>query len=501
MTTVTEGGLVSPRAAARAQGLVATRDAFRGTRWHLEYRYRIAVTDVLVVSAAIWLASFVRALELGPAATPGGMAARMAMSVGLASLWMVSLALGKTYDPRVYGSGPLEYHRVFDASWRLFSIVTVLAFLVWAEAARTYVFIAFPVGLVGLLASRFLWRQWLHRHRAERGMTTAVLAIGLREQAERLIRELNGRPSSGYRVVGVCVPSGTARAGDQIDGVPVLGDLRTAGTIAASVGADCVAVSGSDAITADVVRRLGWELEPVGVDLMLTAELADVAGPRITVTPAAGVSLLHVNAPRFDGPKFVAKAAMDWLGASLLTLVLAPVLLAVAVAVKVTSPGPVFFAQDRVGRDGRTFRMLKFRSMVADAEARVAEVAQRGDDGAGPLFKQRNDPRVTRVGAVLRRLSLDELPQLFNVLAGQMSLVGPRPPLPSEVSKYEARMRRRLLVKPGMTGLWQVGGRSDLPWEECVRLDVYYAENWTPFGDLLILARTAKAVIGGRGAY
>jgi exopolysaccharide biosynthesis polyprenyl glycosylphosphotransferase len=500
VTTVTEGA-VSSRAAVRAQGIVATRNAFRRVRWHFDYRYRIAVTDLVVVSVAITTASIVRALELGPAATSGGVAARAAMSVGLASLWMAALAVGKAYDPRSYGSGPLEYHRVFDASWRLFSVVTVLAFLVSAQAARTYVLVGLPVGLLGLLAGRYLWRQWLHRNRAEGGMTTAVLAIGLRDQAERLIRELNGRPSSGYRVVGVCVPTGTVRAGEQIEGVPVLGDLRTAGTIAASVGADCVAVSGSDAVTADVVRRLGWELEPVGVDLMLTAELADVAGPRITVTPAAGVSLLHVDAPRFEGPKFVAKAAMDWVGAALLTLVLAPVLITVAVAVKVTSPGPVFFAQDRVGRGGRTFRMLKFRSMVADAEARVVDVAQDGNDGAGPLFKRRDDPRVTRVGQVLRRYSLDELPQLFNVLAGEMSLVGPRPPLPSEVSRYEARMRRRLLVKPGMTGLWQIGGRSDLPWEECVRLDVYYAENWTPFGDLMILARTAKAVVSGAGAY
>ncbi|QAY69146.1 sugar transferase [Xylanimonas protaetiae] len=501
MTTTTQRAFVPTRPALRVQGLTATRDAFRGVRWHLDYRHRIAVTDTLVVSAAITLASFVRALELGPAATPGGIAARVTMSVGLASLWMLALALGKAYDPRTYGSGPLEYHRVFDASWKLFSIVTVTAFLVSAPAARTYIIVALPVGLAGLLAARFLWRRWLHRHRTERDMTTAVLAIGLRDQAERLIRELNGRPSSGYRVVGVCVPTGTVLAGEKILGVPVLGDLSAPGTVAASVGADCVAVSGSDAITADVVRRLGWELEPVGVDLMLTAELADVAGPRITVTPAAGVSLLHVDAPQFAGPKFWAKAVMDWTGAALLTVLLSPVLAVVAVAVKVTSPGPVFFRQSRVGRGGRAFPMLKFRSMVVDAEAHVAALAQQGNDGAGVLFKQRNDPRVTGVGRMLRRYSLDELPQLFNVLAGQMSLVGPRPPLPAEVSRYEARMRRRLLVKPGLTGLWQVGGRSDLSWEETVRLDVYYAENWTPFGDLMILARTAKAVFGGAGAY
>ncbi|QAY63621.1 sugar transferase [Xylanimonas allomyrinae] len=498
MSTATQSHLASPRAALRARGLQMTRAAFGRSPWHAAYRRRLALTDTVVVAAAVALAAWVRSNE---ASVPGA-AEQAGASLVLAVLWLGALGVDKSYDPRTFGSGPLEFHRVFDASWKLFSLVAVAAFLVKADAARTYLVVALPVGLVGLLAARYLWRGWLHRHREQREMTTAVLAIGLRDQAERLIREMNGRPTSGYRVVGVCIPVGTARAGETIEGVPVLGDLRTAGTIAAQVGADCVAVSGSDAITADVVRRLGWELEPVGVDLMLTAELADVAGPRIMVTPAAGVSLLHVDAPRFAGPKFLLKAVTDWVGAAMLTLLASPALLAIAVAVKATSPGPVFFRQDRVGRGGRTFKMLKFRSMCVGAEAMVDDVASDGgNDGAGPLFKQRDDPRVTKVGKVLRRYSLDELPQLLNVLSGNMSLVGPRPPLPAEVSRYEARMRRRLLVKPGLTGLWQVGGRSDLPWEECVRLDVYYAENWTIFGDLMILARTAKAVLAGDGAY
>ncbi|PZR54390.1 sugar transferase [Xylanimonas oleitrophica] len=465
----------------------------------MSYRRRLALTDLAVLVVAVGLAHALH--HVVPGATAGSATARTALSLAIVVAWMVGLAVARSYDPRVLGSGPIEYQRVFDASWKLFSVVAVGAFLVSAAGVRSYLLVTLPVGLAGLLAERFLWRGWLHGRRSEDAFTTAVLAIGLREQAERLIREMNGRPGSGYRVVGVCVPVGEVRAGDEVAGVPVLGDLATAGAIAAQVGADCVAVSGSDAITSDVVRRLGWELEPVGVDLMLTAELADVAGPRITVTPAQGVSLLHVDAPRFAGPKFLLKAVMDWTGAALLTVVLAPALLGIALAVRLTSPGPVLYGQDRVGRGGRTFRMLKFRSMRVGADAERTTLQEARNDGAGPLFKQRDDPRVTPLGRVLRRYSLDELPQLFNVLSGSMSLVGPRPPLPAEVSRYEARMRRRLLVKPGLTGLWQVGGRSDLPWEECVRLDVYYAENWTPFGDLLILARTAKAVFGGQGAY
>jgi exopolysaccharide biosynthesis polyprenyl glycosylphosphotransferase len=418
----------------------------------------------------------------------------------VAAGWMISLQLSRAYDMRVLASGPTEFQRVFDASWRYFSILALGAFVLARPGARTFLLVAFPVGVVTLLAGRLLWRGWLHRHRARSGWTTAVLAIGLREQAERLIREMNHRPDSGYRVVGVCMPAGDVRPGQEILGVPVLGDLRGAGAIATQVGADCVAVSGSDCVTADVVRRLGWELEPVGVDLMLTAELADVAGPRITVTPAQSVSLLHVDAPRFFGPKYVLKTLMDWVGGVVLTAVALPALIVVAALVALTSRGPIFYRQHRVGRGGRTFPMLKFRTMRVGAD-REHGVLRADHHGAGPLFKRRDDPRVTPVGRILRRYSLDELPQLFNVLAGQMSLVGPRPPLPQEVSKYEARMLRRLLVKPGVTGLWQIGGRSDLSWEETVRLDVYYAENWTPFGDLLILARTFKAVVTGRGAY
>jgi exopolysaccharide biosynthesis polyprenyl glycosylphosphotransferase len=293
----------------------------------------------------------------------------------------------------------------------------------------------------------------------------------------------------------------TVRAGEQILGVPVLGDLRSAGAVAAQVGADCVAVAGSDAITADVVRQLGWELEPTGVDLMLSAELADVAGPRITITPAAGVSLLHVDAPRFAGPRFFVKAVIDWTGAAVLTALVSPIFIAIAIAIKATSRGPVFFRQERVGRDGKPFKMLKFRSMVDGADRQAAAMAQQEHDGNGVLFKRKDDPRITPIGQILRKFSLDELPQLLNVLGGQMSLVGPRPALQREVDQYGKRMRRRLLVKPGMTGLWQISGRSDLPWEECVRFDVYYAENWTPIGDLLILLRTVKAVVKGSGAY
>ena len=487
-------------AATRARRMREVRAAFRAVPWQTAYRLRLMLTDAGLVVVAAVVAAVARWSQLGAVGVSRPLWDHALVVVGVVAPWLVALSLTRAYDVRVFGSGPTEYHRVFDASWKIFSLLALVAFLLQRPGARTFLLVAFPLGVLLLLGGRWTWRTWLHHRRALGEYETAVLAIGLRDQAERLIREMNERPRSGYRVVGVCMPTGDVRPGQEILGVPVLGDLRGAGTIAAQVGADCVAVSGSDCITADVVRRLGWELEPVGVDLMLTAELADVAGPRITVTPEQSVSLLHVDAPRFGGPKYVLKSLVDWAGAAVLTILLAPALLAVAVAVALSSRGPVFYSQERVGRGGQPFRMLKFRTMRVGADAEDAVLAG-PNDGNGVMFKRRDDPRITPVGRVLRRFSLDELPQLFNVLGGQMSLVGPRPPLPGEVARYEARMHRRLLVKPGLTGLWQVGGRSDLSWEESVRLDVFYAENWTPFGDMLILARTAKAVLTGRGAY
>jgi len=225
----------------------------------------------------------------------------------------------------------------------------------------------------------------------------------------------------------------------------------------------------------------------------------EVAGPRLHVSPVDGFPMLRLTEPVFDGVPRVAKNVIDWLAAALIMLVIAPVMVTVAVAVKLDG-GPVFFRQDRVGRHGRHFKMIKFRSMVVNAEAMRANLAT-DNEGSGPLFKMRKDPRVTRVGSIMRRYSLDELPQLFNVLAGSMSLVGPRPPLPDEVATYSRDAARKLMVKPGLTGLWQISGRSDLSWEESVRLDLRYVENWTLAMDALILWKTAGAMMRGSGAY
>jgi exopolysaccharide biosynthesis polyprenyl glycosylphosphotransferase len=281
--------------------------------------------------------------------------------------------------------------------------------------------------------------------------------------------------------------------------VPV-GGLDDVLALAAEHGADTIAVTSASETAAEYLRRLSWQLEGTGIELLVSPGLVEVAGPRLHIRPLEGLPLLTVEQPRFAGWQRVVKGTLDRVAAALAIVVLAPVLVGIAVAVKATSPGPVLYRQERVGVNGQAFTMLKFRSMVVGADRQVDGL--RADNiSDGLLFKMKVDPRVTPVGRLLRRLSLDELPQLFNVLGGSMSLVGPRPPLPGEVARYDTSVSRRLLVKPGLTGLWQISGRSDLPWEEAVRLDLRYVENWSLAMDTLILAKTTRAVLSRSGAY
>ncbi len=247
------------------------------------------------------------------------------------------------------------------------------------------------------------------------------------------------------------------------------------------------------------LHELTWDLEGTGTEIAVDPGLMEIASRRVVMCPLDGVPVLRLEEPKFYGLQRLTKAVIDRVGALLLLVLLSPVLLVAAVAVR-CSRGPVFYRQRRLGKNGEPFTMVKFRSMVVDADRMRAELAD-ADTGAGPMFKVRNDPRITRVGRVLRRYSIDELPQLFNVATGSMSLVGPRPPLPEEITGYDEAARRRLLVRPGMTGLWQVSGRSDLSWVDAVRLDLTYVENWSLLSDALIVMRTVRAVVRGSGAY
>jgi exopolysaccharide biosynthesis polyprenyl glycosylphosphotransferase len=326
------------------------------------------------------------------------------------------------------------------------------------------------------------------------------VVVGRADAVVSLIEKLDAEPQHGLRPAAACLPN-IGVSVDAIHGVPVLGDPDSVLDAVDAVRADAVAVVSHPDMSGHALRRLSWALEERGVELIVSPGIIEVAGPRLSIRPVAGLSLLHLERPASSGGKMLVKAVLDRVAATTLCFLALPVLAAIAAAVRFTSPGPVIFKQERIGLDGRTFTMLKFRSMVADAEDRLADHAS-GHDGNEMLFKLRRDPRVTRVGAVLRRYSLDELPQLFNVIRGEMSLVGPRPPLPSEVDRYDDDASRRLKVRPGLTGLWQVSGRSDLSWEESLRLDLRYVDNWSIPLDLAILWRTIRVVLGfGGGAY
>ncbi len=480
--------------------------------WAARYGWRLAVTDLVVVA---WAAVGTHTVHFGSASTrvsrhPESLL-YILLTVAIGLLWVLALQVGGTREASVIGHGGDEYKRIVRASVVLFGLIAISSYVFDLNLPRAYVLVMMPAGLVALVAGRFIWRRWLHGKRASGQFQSKVLVVGSRATAHELMESLRRAPLAGYRVVGACVRPASGRElpgsdeGPSIDGVPVLGDLTNVAAVARRIGADVVAVTATGAYGPHLVRKLGWELESTTIDLVLAPALTNIAGPRIHTAPVAGLPLLHVDRPTYRGANRILKKTFDVAGAMFLLLLFSPVLLSLAVAIKLSDRGPVFFRQERVGLNGRTFKMIKFRSMVTNAEALLAELreSQRDSQDAGNdvLFKLRDDPRVTRIGKILRRFSLDELPQLFNVVFGEMSLVGPRPPLAVEVDLYGDDARLRLLVKPGMTGLWQVSGRSNLTWEDTVRLDVYYVENWSITSDLVILWKTAKAVVASSGAY
>ncbi|PZF57702.1 sugar transferase [Curtobacterium sp. MCSS17_008] len=415
-------------------------------------------------------------------------------------LWSAMLAGFRTREARIAGVGAEEYRRVLTASLTTCATVAVVAYSAQLDIARGYVAIAFPLGTALLVTGRRAARSVLAHRRARGELLQDVLVVGELVDVRYVGRRIAATPAAGYRVAAVATTGddvGSSVALGAAD-VPVVGSVDDVLDLAAERGVGAVVVAGAIPGGHERLRRLGWQLEERGIELVVSSPLADVAGGRVHERPVDGLPLMHVEAP--DYRCRTGKRAVDVLGASIGLLLLAPVFVAVALAIRIDDGGPVVFRQQRVGRGSRLFSICKFRTMCVDAEDRVAELSAE-NEGAGPLFKIRQDPRVTRVGAFLRRSSLDELPQLWNVLTGAMSLVGPRPALPCEVAAYEDFADRRLLVTPGITGLWQVSGRSDLDWAEGVRLDLHYVENWSFLHDVAILARTIPSVLRSRGAY
>ena len=460
-----------------------------GRRWQNRYTRFVMISDLSAVVASAGLYGL-----FGNASTDSFNIA----SVLVVTLAAMALAAARAWDGSVLGQGSMEFTRLLHGFVGAGVVIALCGLALQLYQARPWVFAVLPLAGTLALLGRLAARRRLHRLRAEGEAMAKVLAVGTKDSVAALVERTRRAPHHGWQIAGVCTPTGTA-GGTTVGGVSVVGDLDAVAALALDGGYDTVSVGQAPGWTARRLQQLAWDLEGSRTELVVDPGLMEIAGPRLHVDNVDGLPLLRLTHPTFAGAPKLLKGAIDRAAALLILLITLPVMLALVVAVRCDG-GPAFFRQTRVGLGGREFQLLKFRSMVVDAEARLAELRER-NEGAGVLFKIKDDPRVTRVGRVLRKYSLDELPQLLNVLNGSMSLVGPRPPLPREVAGYERAAHRRLLVKPGMTGLWQVSGRSNLSWEQTVRLDLRYVENWTLALDAQILLKTVRAVLQGGGAY
>jgi len=459
--------------------------------WQSRLVRTIVVTDFLAAFIAGVAAAVFRFGEHPPVAYVLG-------AVIFPFTWVLANSLTRSYEARFLGTGSEEFRRVFDAGVRVLAATAVVSLAFKLELARLYVLYAFPLAVLLCLTGRYTLRQRLHRQRSRGRSLHRVLVVGRERSVAEMVRQLGREAFAGFSVVGACIdrPRGLL-----VEGVPVVGSSTTIVAALQRMEADTVAVGAWSDLTQADLRRLSWELEGTGISLVVAPSLTDIAGPRIHIRPVSGLPLLHIEEPEFSGGRRLLKSVADR-GIALVSLVLlAPLFALLALLVRLDSEGDVMFRQTRVGVDGRDFTIFKFRSMYRDAEQKLSALMEANQYTDGPLFKMKQDPRITRMGRWLRRFSLDELPQLVNVAKGDMSLVGPRPPLPSEVSQYGLDVRRRLLVKPGLTGLWQISGRSQLSWDESVRLDLHYVESWSLALDAMILWKTVAAVVRRQGAY
>ncbi|WP_030857405.1 sugar transferase [Streptomyces sp. NRRL S-37] len=422
------------------------------------------------------------------------------LAFGTWLLVLGALAVGRAWSSSVLGQGAEEFRRLGRSLFMATVVLALGGIALTSRNIKLWIFVAVPAIAVVTMVARYLLRLWLHRERKEGRCLRPVLAAGSPATVHDLITRTRRFPHLGWRVDAVCTTDGLGLDGDRVDGVPVVGRLADVADHVRRDGYRVVAVTPDPHWSPHRLQRLAWNLEGSDAEMVVAPVLMEVAGPRLHIDAVLGIPLLRVSMPAFTGGRRAVKGVVDRLGATILLLLFAPLMAGVALLVLTTSRGGAFYRQRRVGKDGREFTILKFRTMVVGADRARAELAGL-NEGAGPLFKLHRDPRVTRVGAVLRRYSIDELPQLFNVLTGSMSLVGPRPPLPEESAAYGPDIRRRLLVKPGLTGLWQISGRSDLSWEEAVRLDLRYVEDWSLALDTVILWKTLRAVLYGQGAY
>ncbi|ALN14219.1 sugar transferase [Acidipropionibacterium acidipropionici] len=489
--------MTAPARVRRAPGDTDfTRQRSRPPGWARSFRLLLAGLDLILIGVAVLISVELVLFDADDSVAglrwmPYSIAAPM-----LGVSWLLALGMVGSRDAWVLGSGVEEYRRVIKAGLYTFGLVAILSYVLKAQFARSLFVILLPVGVLMLLLGRWVARGWLNGTRARGKCLTSCVVVGPEEQVARVVADLRHHTDAGFSPLGVCLLDGEQRTTPaELDGVPV---YSTEQLLSGPDSFD--AVIATEGLPSSYLRTLAWNLEDTPTSLVVTPRVLDIVGPRLHYADAPGVSLIHVDIPRFSGWKFAIKRVFDIVVSVLALIVLSPVFLVTAILIKKEDRGPVIFRQERVGRFGEPFTIHKFRSMSMDAEAKIQKLI---DDAGGHalFFKLDHDPRMTRIGATLRRYSIDELPQFWTVLKGDMSVVGPRPQMAREVAEYVPPYKRRLLTKPGITGLWQISGRSDLSPEQGMRLDLSYVENWSPITDLTIVAKTITTVFKSSGAY
>lgn len=485
----------TPRLAA---GVSAS--ARREAKWAKRYAWRLVFSDIVIIALALLVFALTMLPPDAMLVWPDGPQLPYVVPLAFVGVvWFLALDMFATRDLHIVGHGIMEYRRIISASIFVFTVIVSIGFFFRVDVTRALPLVALPAGAFTLLIGRWSWRQWLRRRQREGEFVFRALVLGERSKIEHIARQIRRSPGSGFMIVGGITPDGQPMT---LGEVPVLGALRDTVEVIEEVGADTVIIGGSDELDPRTMRRLGWAMADRDVNWVVSPALTDIAGPRIHSRPVAGLPLVHVDFPRLEGYRRVAKRTFDIVMGGILFVFALPIMLITAIAIRIESPGPLIYTQQRVGRYGKLFSVIKFRSMVEGADDQLESLLDLQGTSKKPFFKVTDDPRITKVGRFIRRHSIDELPQLLNVLGGRMSLVGPRPQRPEEVALYDNDVERRLLVKPGMSGLWQVSGRSQLSPEDAIRFDLYYVENWSFAQDLQILFRTMKVVIApGKTAH
>ncbi|CEH02900.1 Putative undecaprenyl-phosphate sugar phosphotransferase [Propionibacterium freudenreichii] len=483
---------------AERGGAHQLRRETREPAWGKAYRRILVSSDFLAIAIAVLVSMALM--------TPSGQAVIGASGLGLpyvavaatlGVVWLFALEAGGSRNPWITGAGVEEYMRVIKISLYVFGGIAIASYILKAQFARSLFIALLPIGLLLLLFGRWLARTWLSTSRSHGKNLTSCAVVGPSAQVERVVADLKRHTDAGLKPLGVCLVDNQDEP-TVVNGIPSYSASQLLGT-ASSTTFD--AVIATEGLPDQYLRKLAWNLEGSATSLVVTPRVMDIVGPRAHYTDAPGVSLIHVDIPTFSGWKYAVKRAFDIIVSVIALILLSPVFLITAVLIKREDGGPVIFRQQRVGQNGEPFTIHKFRSMSVNAESKIQKLIDEAG-GHALFFKLDHDPRMTKIGATLRKYSIDELPQFWTVLKGHMSVVGPRPQMAREVAEYTPAYKRRLLTKPGITGLWQICGRSDLSPDEGMRLDLRYVENWSPISDIIIVAKTITTILKpGNGAY